>query len=54
MKDRDQHLETLRRYLKDRKNVSRQEVLEAIIFFRNKEKPDFIPEEIWKVMLSWG
>lgn len=54
MKSESDHLAVLRQFMKDAQSVSHREVRLAVIYFRNKERPDFIPEETWKFMLSWG
>jgi len=40
--------------MKDFKSVTHGEVREAVVYFRNKKRPEFIPEATWEIMLSWG
>jgi len=54
MKTEAEHLGILRKYVRDKKSVPHMEVREAVIFFRSKERPDFIPAPVWQAMLSWG
>ncbi len=54
MKTEQDHREILRRWLNDKDSVVHMEVRLAVIFFRNKPRPDFIPEDAWKGMLAWG
>jgi len=54
MKTEAEHLEVLRQYMQDRRSVSHTDVRLAVVFFRNKKRPEFVPERIWQIMLSWG
>jgi hypothetical protein len=49
-----EHLKALRQYMKDPESVDRFVVLQAIIHFRGKKRPSFIPKRRWELMLSWG
>lgn len=53
-KNESYHLEVLRQWIKNHDSVPHHEVREAVIYFRNKKRPDFIPESTWETMLSWG
>lgn len=53
-KDECYYTTVLEQYMKNRNSVSHDDVREAVIYFRNKKRPEFIPENVWKKMLSWG
>ena len=48
------HLAVLRHWMADKDSVVHMEVRAAVIYFRDKSRPDFIPADVWRGMLSWG